>query len=241
MIYTYFIVFPINQAGCPPHVIPKQLLVIPVFPTAKLIRQTGICWNMWSVSRIVDHDIACLQCFQVYASNNLRSGEKPPSWSGSSAKRTIQHGFNDLISQHWMLILEEVLHLISCPAPYGFGPQLKGASCTRKWRQARDQFGMPRSGRRHGGWGSDSGVVNGEYMWRVHRNAKGVWNYSSTLGWSCCVLLRDNFLCPEVWSRWRYLGTYPCHLSILDVSLSRISVYDFACMFCSLKHGATHS
>ena len=75
MIYTYFIVFPINQAGCPPHVIPKQLLVIPVFPTAKLIRQTGICWNMWSVSRIVDHDIACLQCFQVYASNNLRSGE----------------------------------------------------------------------------------------------------------------------------------------------------------------------
>lgn len=138
--------------------------------------------------------------------NHFEVWRKTPSWSGSYTQRTVQHGFNDLISQHWMLILEEFstwFH-VRC----GFGPQLKGASCTSKWRQARDQLGMPRSG-----W---SGVANGEYMWRVHRNAKGVWNYSSTLGWSCCVLLRDNFLCREVWSRWEYLGTYPCHLSILE-------------------------
>lgn len=119
----------------------------------------------------------------IYEAHSMIVWRKTPSWIGHGTPpcmifrlRTVQHGFNDLISQHWMLILEEVLHLISCPAPCGFGPQLKGASCTSKWRQARDQLGMPRSG-----W---SGVANGEYMWRVHRNAKGVWNYSSTLGWS---------------------------------------------------------
>lgn len=41
MIYTYFIVFPINQAGRPPHVIPKQLLVFPGFPNGE-IDQTNL-------------------------------------------------------------------------------------------------------------------------------------------------------------------------------------------------------
>ena len=116
-----------------------------------------------------------------------------------------------------------ILHLISCRHPV-HGPHHKGASCTTRGRQARHRVDTPWSGLRHGERGSDSGVANGEYMWRVHTNAKGFWNYSSTLGWSCCVVLR-NFLCREVWSTWKYLGTYPCHLGMVDVSLSRISEY----------------
>ena len=65
-------------------------------------------------SRIVDHDIACLQCFQIFASNNLRSGEKhlhgvdlPPNFSTA----WIQWFDKSILDAY----LGGILHLISCP------------------------------------------------------------------------------------------------------------------------------